>query len=182
MKPIAILVLLVMISVSARATEMIGLFSDPTCSSSHLAIGPGEVGTFQVRYVGDTDPIGGVEFRIVGLPADWGVLSVVPNPFANLVLGNPLGIGTDISFPTGPPGSCVHLFTIQVVAPSVVNDVMLQVLGRDPPSNPVFPCPFAVFDCGACDRQGCVAGGQLFISSTVGIEPATWSTVERLYR
>lgn len=164
----------------------IGLFSDPACGDCNLSVPPGQMATFYVAAL----PLGfepsrpdGAEFRVAGLPSEWQA-TVQPNPQASIVIGDPLGAGTNIAFSTGQPGSCVTLFTVQVLATTAASEITLQVLPHSTPSNPNFVCPVMVMDWIAYTRV-CVDGGSMFVNSTrvcsVSLQPATWTALKRLY-
>ena len=167
--------------------QSIGLYSTADCSSCNLDIPQYSIGTFYIRYMHPYAPVGSAQFRVVGLPPEWYLLSVTPNPAATVVLGDPFGAGTAIGFCCSQPAECADLFTVQVIALTDVSDVVLRVSQRLPSSDPNLQCPWVVFDCGpACDWWGCVAGGELFINSsqecTVGVQESTWSRAKQLYR
>jgi hypothetical protein len=182
MRSVALALALVALPGSASSAATIGLYADPTCAQTHMSLPLGSVGTFYVAYRGP-EPMQGVEFRIDGMPASWAVLSVTPTPTACFVLGSPLGAGTNIAFCTVQETDCVNLFTIVVGQTPPAMGATLTVTHRDPPSNPEFNCPFAVFYCGApCDWWGCCEGGQLFVDTTVAVDAKPWSQVKELYR
>lgn len=182
----AVLMALLVVGAAQASGASIGLFSTPDCSSCNLTMNTPGVGTLYISVVATgLDPVVGSEFKVVGLPAGWFV-SVSPNPNANVVVGDPFGeIGAGIVFPTGQPGPCVHLYTVTVFATTSVNDVVLRVTMRTPPTNPNKPCPVVFIECDPCDTSVCVGGGSLFINSstecTVAIEEGTWSQVKRLF-
>ena len=171
-----------------------GIFSTPDCSSCNLSMPQGSIGTFYVRaLVGPWAHIVGAELRVAGLPPEWIVVSVTPNPHATLVLGSLLGAGTNIAFAADENGECIDLFTVQVFATTQRNDVVLRVTKHATPSNPLLQCPVYVPNCwrlsgedAKCYTFLCAGGGSMFVNSstdcTVAAQPATWSLVRRLYR
>ena len=168
-----------MFPASRSSAATVGLYADAACTQTHMNLPSGTEGTIYVAYTGSL-PLQGVEFRIDGIPTNWAVLSVVPNPAA-LVLGDPLGTGVGIGFPMPEGTDCVNLFTIVVAQTSPGSAATLTVTHREPP-RPDFPCPFAIFYCGApCDSWGCCEGGQLLVDATVGTPEQPWSKVKQLY-
>jgi len=181
-RTLALVLTLEALLVSSSSGATIGLYADPGCTQTHMSLTLGTFGTFYVAYAGP-EPVLSVAFRIDGMPASWVVASVTPNPEASFVVGNPLGAGTDVGFPTVQESNCLNLFTIVVTQTPPATGATLTVTHRDPPVNPDFPCPFAVFYCGApCDWWGCCEGGQLFVDPTVAISERPWSQVKELYR
>src|SRR5262245_54321270 len=121
---------LILVSTAAPVwSASISLFSDTDCTSCNLSVPVGETGRFyalaQPQQFEPERPYG-AEFRIAGLPAGWEVVAVQPNPVAHVVLGNPLGLGTNIAFPGGQPGSCLLLFAMDIRATSVVTNARLR--------------------------------------------------------
>jgi hypothetical protein len=168
----------------------IGVYFDPTCATCSANVG---VGTPIEIYVnaqlgGWIEPgLSGAEFRVTGMPADWWILDVTPNPAANLVLGNPLALGCNIAFPDcrSRPGGCINLYVIRVLPISEPSNVRLDVSRHLSPSGcHGFCCPLVT----GCDApvytKVCAAGGQAWIngpSCTVGVARSTWSNVKALY-
>lgn len=128
----------------------------------------------------------GVEMRIVGMPAGWTAVAV-PNPAAMVAIGDVLGAGANLAFPSRQPGQCVLFWRVNITAHVPATDVTLRVSRHLNPSNPFFSCPRLAVDCGgACDLRICSLGGEMFINSprtcTVGVEPSTWSAMKELFR
>jgi hypothetical protein len=177
---------------SAQAAS-IGLYSDANCGSCNLTIPLGsETGTFYIIAVDTDDLLGpecagltGAQFRVQGLPAGWSASST-PSPLANYSLGNPLGAGADIAFPTRLLGGCILLYTVVVGPLSPGASALLQVTAHSSPAPPTFNCPLVVV--GAhCPITPfvCVTGGILYLNMpgdcVVGAAPRTWSQVKRLF-
>jgi hypothetical protein len=184
--PVAIALSLLVIAGSAKAQNpyKLGLFADTTCSSCSVTIPVGE--SRDIYVASDApEPILGAEFRILGLPTTWQYV-VVPAPGATLVLGDPFVAGANIAFSVGFPTGCAVLYRITVFAATSAENVVLQVVQRNPPSNPQFQCPRLYPDCGPCFVVLCAVGGQMQINGgeacTVGVSRQTWSAAKRLYR
>lgn len=180
-------VLLACMPVTFARAASIGLFADPDCSTCRMTLAAGEIGTFYIA----AQPLelqpsrpDGAEFRVVGLPDGWHTVSVQPSPAAAIVIGDPLGGGTNIAFPTGQPGPCVNLFTVQVFASNAASEVQLRVVQHSTPSNPLFQCPVMVMDWIPFTKI-CVDGGSLLVNSvqncSVSVTSTTWSMLRRLY-
>lgn len=185
MRVILIWVCMLLLPACVEAAS-IGIFSTPDCTSCKLGVGAGEQATFYVNARPEPfDPITGAEFRIVGLPREWVVQSLTPNPEIYIRVGNPLRDGTNISFAKSQPGNCVNLFTIQVLATGFRSDVVLRIGPHATPTSRNHQCPVIVFDCN-CFPVVCAGGGQLLVNSSrdcsVGVQPTTWERVRRLYR
>jgi len=104
--------------------------------------------------------ITGAEFRVVGMPPEMGV-TAIPNPLANLDLGNPFGDGCNIAFPTCQTGSSgiVLLYTVQLfVPPTGVPHYVLDVEQHASPSGPNFPCPLVTLCDAPVFTKVCVNG------------------------
>jgi hypothetical protein len=129
----------------------------------------------------------GAEFRLDGFPPEWQVVSVTPNPQANVVLGNPLTGGCNIAFPacqTGTNGIAL-LYTVEFVATAAVVERILSVRGHSTPSNPNFPCPQLML-CEFCFCFVCGPGTTAAIDypgyCSVGVQQRSWTEVRALYR
>ena len=166
----------------------IGLFASPDCSSCNVTIGVGETKPIYLIAVMQSEPgfaLSGAEMRVEGLPGAWSAVPV-PNPQANIVLGNPFGDGAHIAFWPLPSGSCILLYTVWVTANTAVSDVTLKVVRHTTPSNPNFACPRVFIECGSCDIWLCSTGGQMFVNSdrtcNVGTDARTWTGIKYIYR
>ena len=172
----------------------IGVYFDPEgtrCSGKILPDAPGRVYVV-ARMEGMSEcGIAGAEFRFTGIPDDW-IVHAVPNPDI-VAIGDPLADGAAVGFLCKrPEGGATVLYTIDVVANAVVDDLQFQIEPRNPPSNPNFGCPQLVL----CDRpiftKVCVDGFACFINSTkavpgrcelpVAVLERTWSSVKQLFR
>jgi hypothetical protein len=126
-----------------------------------------------------------VEFKVTGLPTGWMVNTATP-PAPALVLGDPFGsVGAIIGFYDPQTGNCVRLFTVTITATTQVDEVILEVTAKTPPTDPYQDCPIVVIHCSSCSTHVCVSGGRLYINSAhdcvVSVAPTTWSAVKRLY-
>jgi len=186
-----LIALLSIVGVEQAGGVSIGLFSTPDCSSCNLAVPRGETRVFYVAVLATDLPaeyagFTGAELRVEGLPVGWSATST-PNEAATVVIGDPMGPGTDIAFGEVFRGTCIHMFQIAVTATIPATDVILRVVAHLQPADPRFPCPFIWPFCGgACDPPPlCVAGGSLFVNSVnecvVATQQRTWSEVKRLY-
>lgn len=128
-------------------------------------IPPGGSGTAYIHaWLGGptSGGITGAEFRIVGMPPEM-IVSVTPNPAANIFLGNPFGGGCNIAFPlcqTGTNG-VVLLYTVNLsVPPTGVPHYVLEVQRHTPPSGPSFECPLVTLCDAPVFTNVCVSGGR----------------------
>jgi hypothetical protein len=191
MRLATILALWCALGAAPAGAASIGLYSTTDCTSCNLTIPLGQPGTVYICFTGASSTpafsqfgLYGAEFGVVGLPATWAA-QVTRSPFAGAVVGDPFNGGTDIGFPEAQVGDCILLFTVQVFAGSV-DEVILQVTRREPPTNPNFDCPFGIP--GPPPVFGgirCVGGGAMFINSNrqcqVSTQPTAWSQVKKLY-
>jgi hypothetical protein len=134
------------------------------------------------------DGVIGAEFAIAGFPAEWlPSASVVANPDAAILLGDPLANGCNIAFPVCPDASSgpVLLLTIQFVPVDPVEPRVLSLVAHR--TTPSAPCP-AVIPCDdmCCFCIFCTTNRPASINDptfcTVGVERATWSQVRGFYR
>ena len=173
-------------------TGEVGVAWDPEGRACNLNIEPGQEGTLYVLAYPRGIFAGGItasEFRVDDFPADWVIVSVTPNPEANLTLGNPLGPGCNIAFPSCQTGTSgvVVLYTIRFVALSIVTQGVLSVGGHTTPSIPLLPCPRLILCDGPADYFGCSQGGSATINyyeryCITAVEQKSWSAVRTLYR
>jgi hypothetical protein len=109
----------------------------------------------------------------------------MPNPAANLVLGDLFGGRANIGFPSAQSGDCTLLYTVEITATSQGDDVVLQVAAGDPPSVPENNFPLLVRANSPLDDVVRADAGAIFINSatdcTVATQPTTWSQVKQLY-
>jgi hypothetical protein len=176
-----------LIATTATGSPRIAIEDAKGNSCIEVGLG-GELATFEIlAYHGEfPDGHNGFEFRITGIPQDW-VASVTPNPTATLVLGDPLGAGTNIGFPVCNPGENgrVSLFTVEIL-PTFPTTVTLQVEAHANPSNPNFNCP---------NMANCIGfGAYCFPPGTIGfvrsdggscevsVEGKTWTAVKSEFR
>jgi len=170
----------------------IGAYFDPDCAtcSANASIGSPVTIYVNVQLGGAlTSGLSGAEFVLRGLPADWWILEVTPNPAANIVLGNPVGLGCNIAFPDcqAGAGGCINLYAIRVLPVSEVSNVALDVQYAPHPSG----CPFGFCTplVTACDAplytKYVAAGGRAWINGpacSVGVARTAWSRVKALYQ
>jgi hypothetical protein len=169
----------------------IGLYFDPDCAACGIQVQtpglPFDLYVNAALGAGLWEGTTGAEFRIEGMPSDWWILEVRPNPAASIFVGEPLGWGCNIAFDEcqGPPGGCINLLVIRVLPVSDQTDVHLQV--RDHVAGPncgPFCCPILT----ACDSvftHVCAANGEAWINGpdcTVRTGSSNWSSVKKLYR
>jgi len=136
---------------AARASDgIIGVYGDLTATQRNATFSLGVPRTlFIVAQLEGLTASGmtGAEFRVEGLPEDWTVFAT-PNPAAPVALGDPFRVvngvhRANIAFPSctfGTEGR-VLLYTVVVIANSVVETGDMVVLGGDPPANPAWPVP-----------------------------------------
>lgn len=168
----------------------IGLYFDPDCATCSM---DATLGVLIVLYVNAqlggrlSQGFLGAECSVFGIPADWSILDVTPNPAASVVLGNPVGEGCNIAFQQcqGPPGGCVNLFVIRILPVSLRSNVRSYVRPHTRPSCPGFCCAWLW----ACDApiytQYCAWMGQAWINGppcSVGVVPGSWGSVKQLYQ
>jgi hypothetical protein len=182
------LALLAAAAPTTASLPSIGVYFDPECATCSATASVGiPIDLYVNAQLGGWLPAGtvGAEFRIDGMPADWWVLSITPNPAATVVLGNPW-TGCNIAFQDcqGPAGGCINLYVIRVLPVSVRSNVHLQVNYHSNPSCPNFCC----IKLTACDApyytSWCAGGGQAWINGpacTVGVSAISWGSVKRLY-
>jgi len=179
-------------SPSFAGLASIGLYFDPDCAACGLQVQtPGLPFDLYVNaalgaelWEGTT----GAEFRIQGMPSDWWILEVRPNPAADIFIGDPFGSGCNIAFfdeCEGPPGGCINLLVVRVLPVSYQANVHLQVMHRTTSHCPIFCCPILT----ACDSpiftHVCVRGGEAWINGpncTVSTTPSSWGSVKTRYQ
>lgn len=175
-------------SPASGSRPSIGLYFDPdgtTCSTS-AAVGV-PIALYVNAQLGAPAEAGiaGAEFSVHGIPADWWILDVTPNPAANLLLGNPMS-GCHIAFSSCQSSSSgyVSVCVIRILPVSSHSDIHLQVHPGSWYCNP-FCCPILL----GCDApvytRICVVGGEAFVNGqtcTVRVAPSTWGRVKQLYQ
>jgi hypothetical protein len=192
-------ILALLVGGPARAANILLSF-DAECTTCSLRnVTPG---TFFTLYVTASEVggiwegygVGGAEFRIVGVPAGFSVVARTTNPNANIVLGDPLGAGTDIALFPGGSGACISLFTFTFVATELLQDVRLRVERHSQPSNPfLFDCPVLAYsDCGPKPGSNrsiclqCVGSSEAVVNPTgpdctVAVRWTSWAGLKQLY-
>jgi hypothetical protein len=162
----------------------IELWADASCTVCNLEVPLGQTSTFHITASLDgMYGISGAELRVVGLPDEWLVVST-PNPIASLTLGDPLGAGANIGFPTGQFGGCVLLYEVSVTPLAPELSAQLAIVPHSSPANPNFPCPVITPDCGPCFTAYCAEPGAMTINGScfVAVERLTFGRVKMLYR
>lgn len=172
-------------------TGAVGVAWDASGTVCNLAVTPGQSAYLYVvaHPTGIlANGITGSEFRVSGLPPDWFVVSVTPNPLAVLTLGNPVGPGCNIAFAACQEGSpdVVVLYTIHLVASNDVSPRVIAITGHSTPSNPTLPCPRLTICDAPADWWGCSEGLTAAINESghcsTSAVPASWSGVRLRYR
>jgi hypothetical protein len=186
------IVVATVLAASTCLAGSIGIYSEPDGTGCSVTIPQGGSATvYVVGHTSASDPFGGGidsgECRIVGLPAGWTTL-VTHNPAVSVVLGDLFGDGAIFGW-AAAQSDAIPMFSVQLAATSQVSNVVLQVVKHVHPSPPFgYPttCPWFHYSCDApCDVSGfCVDGVDLVINGVcrVGIEPASWSGMRRLYQ
>ena len=147
-------------------------------------------------------PVQGItaaEFAVAGVRSSWFVVSALPNPNANSVVGNPFAGGVVMQFPScqdwSGPNCWVLLYSATFVSLEPVLPTTLDVVGH---SSPSLQCPVSAPVLVACDPSStpvCVPAGRGFINQpftcqvqagktdgcTVGVDASAWSAVKSLY-
>src|SRR5262245_42280124 len=110
------------------ASQTIGIFGDPAGTSCKIPVTPNGAGTAHIWFFpgGSAPQAQMFEFGMTGWPG-W-FSSVIVNPAANLLLGNPLSpSGCTISF-QGCSGA-IRLFTVSFLAPAAPpSDIELRIV------------------------------------------------------
>ena len=171
------------------SAQSIGIYFDSAGAACSTGQSPLTAGTLYVLAV-----LGGplaegmsqAEFAIGGFPPGWAPV-VTPNPTAAGTSGNPFSGGCTIAFSSCQTGTngIVLLYTIPFFATSAVSNQYLTV-ERHPL---FFGCPTLPLlkKCdGPFPTPVCVSGGQAVFNPTgagctIGVVPASWSTVKELF-
>lgn len=147
----------------------VGLYSDVDGTNNCLTIpAVGVQDAYLVATLaGETSSgILGVELRVQGLPEGWiGVFT--PDPSILVVIGDLFEEGVAMAYPTCQlgQGGKVVLGVVTIVA-LTDESARLQVVRRDPPSNPTFPCPlFFLCDNSTVCMRECPENPTMGISS-----------------
>lgn len=171
----------------------IGIFSKPDGSDCNLTLVPLVSVNIYVIYSGGPKA-NGLEYRVTGMPGRPGIdyVATLVTPCAGcLPLGNPFdGIGAIRAWPAPQPfdsnnNVLLEMYVILVFKPelSIPPGTILRVEGRDPPTDPDFPCPL-ISD--AEFKLHCQPGGIMRVNGgppcTVAVDHRTWSEVRNLYR
>ena len=183
------------LSPAAPFPSSIGVYFDPDCTTNSRYVAMGEEFLLYVSVQLGT-PSGGpfpegnftaAEFRISGIPANWWIMEVVPAPGVS-TFGNVLNWGTFffVDCQSGPD-SCVHLAAIRILAVDNPANIHLQVQSPNDPGHCEWWCSCVRLR--GCDDPyytvHCAGGGEAWINSippTVGVAPAAWGVVKRLYQ
>jgi hypothetical protein len=187
---------LVTLTASPVSASVIGVFFDQEATDCEASVTAPNFVTWYVCAVLFEDPLASIgiaaaEFRQTGTPIGW-IMTVTPSPASNVSIGDPLGAGCDIAFPTcqgvSPP-HVVLLYTVTGVATSQVTDAELHIEMRSPPTNPNFQCPVLVICLPPTFGLYCVGGSDAVINRSgskvcppVAIATPSWSGMKALYR
>jgi len=188
------------LSTSARAADgNIAVYLDDAGTQCEGFITtPITMGSVWMNLAGAT--AGGVtvaEFRIINSNPSAYSVSFIPDPAANVTIGDPLFAGVDIAFPScqGAGTGRVKLGQLVIIENVATPDVNLTVRQHFAPSNELYPCPVAVL----CDdpfyTMVCLgplnsdhwrawlnpSDGVSGICEPVGVEQTTWSQVKSLF-
>ena len=159
---------------------------------------PVTMGSVWMNLAGAT--AGGItvaEFRIVNSDPSAYSVSFVPDPAAQVAIGDPMFAGCDIAFSTcqGAGTGRVKLGQLIIIENVSTADVNLTVRQHYTPTNEFYPCPLAVL----CDipvyTKVCLGplNGDLWrawlnpsdgvsgVCEPVGVEQTTWSQVKSLF-
>ena len=154
-----------------------------------------------VYYLGSANQVGitGAGFQIRGFPADW-LIQKTASPAANLALGDPLGAGVVLGFPScqdGLPTGRIVLYTLHVVPLSTIGEFIVETRATSQSGYPhdspfVVLCDepeFTVLDvaCGAFFGNYawcpcCTAVTSAPPCAAVAVETTTWSRTKGLFR
>lgn len=200
--PVVALTALLAFAVPSASESLIGVFFNTDATDCDATVPINSPVTWYLCAVlsGDALAAGmsGAEFRQTGTPATWFATST-PNPAANVHLGDPLGAGAIIAFPScqGTQTGVVLLYTVNGFAPTQVTDAVLRIEQHSTPNNPNFQCP-SMINCGPPPlfTRFCVCGTAAIINRqfslvcfpdapacpTVGTEARGWSALKSLYR
>jgi hypothetical protein len=184
----AVLVVLACAATAARATLITPAFQPYPLSCDGA---PQQGVPFTVYLIadlaGDAAAFGitGAEFRVTGFDPAW-LTTVTGNPSANVVLGSPIGEGTNIAFPSCQAVHTVVLFNIQVLSLGPVTPRVLTVERHVRPVHPVFPCPLVTLCDAPVFTKLCVTGGRACIQQEytcclLAVEATSWGQVKALY-
>lgn len=185
MRQLIAFLLVTLMSSGARASY-IGVMFDTT-SYTHEACAAPMVplrGYIVAALGGDVAAAGiaGAEFRLEGLDPSW-TSTATPSPAANLVFGDPLAGGCQIAFPTCQSPDVVILYTLDIIAPTVIQDMTLTVRAHQNPSNPNFACPVVPLCNAPVFTKICVADADAWVRPCpVSVRAVSWSTVRALYQ
>lgn len=187
---VAMLAVAMPVAAAASEGRTIGVYFDAAGTICKGTIEPGVPTDLYIVVRFDRLGVGaaGSEFRFRGGPDSWRAFPVA-NPTI-LAIGNPLENGVVVGF-----GHCVGLnehayvvYSVLILADHPAEDVLYELQGRIPPSNPNFPCPL-VLDCNPQFLAHCVTNIKCRVNSprpsacarTTAVEPSSWTVVKGLY-
>lgn len=187
---IALVAVAMPLAAAAIESRTIGVYFDEAGTICKGTIEPGvPTSLYIVVKFGDLGVgAAGCEFRFRGGPDSWRTFPVA-NP-GILAIGNPLGDGVTAGF-----AACVGfnepayvVYSVLVLADQPAEDVIYELQGRIPPSNPNFPCPL-VLDCNTQFLAHCVTNIKCRVNSNrpsacaqvTAVEPSSWTVVKGLY-
>lgn len=144
------------------SAQSITVDRDPTGLSCYLPVitGPAPGTMYIVAMLNSSiSGITGAEFRVTGMPA--GLFAVATaSPASNVAIGDPLGTGCNIAFPTCQTADfAVLLYTVNYFVISGTPRFQLHVEQHSNPSNSLFQCPLVVLCDAPVYTLRCVFGG-----------------------
>jgi hypothetical protein len=190
-------------SAGAVAPGSIGIYADLQGTSCNITA-PLYVSTdFYILAMPDVPGtfvgVNGEEFRVIGLPATAGIITVTPNPLANVILGSPLDQGgaepqgVNIAWPNCQlidGNGIVLLYTISIFVTAAENaaNLELELTKRRPSTNEQNnPCPL-INNCNFPFYTAvCIVAAKAFLNHTspgdcvVAVQQKTWGEVKSLY-
>jgi hypothetical protein len=191
---------LLALSVSAQADDgSIAVYLDDAGTQCEGFIVSGTtIGSVWMNLAGATaGGISGVEFRIDNSNASAYGVSFVPDPAANISLGNPLLTGVNVAWPACQAGTAgrVKIGQLIITENTVAADVSLTVRQHFTPSNEFYPCPLAVLCDDPLYTKVCLtpfnsdlwratmnpSEGVSGVCLPVAVEQTTWTQVKSLY-
>jgi hypothetical protein len=186
----SVVALLILLVAPAAWAGHLGVAWDPSGHACELQIQPDAPGAMYVLAWLDGSSVGGIvgaEFRVVNFPAGWPA-TVTPNPAAIVSLGDPLGAGCQIGFPSCQQAGAAGVLLLYTVSFAAVTPVSEHVVTVDRHSLPgTFGCPMLDESCcSPCGFFSCAGIRAAAINfpgyCAVSVAPTTWSGLRDLYR
>lgn len=144
----------------ASSTGYIGVYADSLGWQCNFGTQDGVIDFYIIGSA--PGGIQGAELRVTGLPAGSVVLSKALHPNA-IEIGDALGLGVDIAFPSCDTDDIVILYHYSVLL-SAPPPIRLKVEAHYTPSNPNFECPHTVMCDDPVFTKNCVSGGTATIA------------------